>query len=75
MSRSTALITESKVRFARNDAITAIEAMRGLHIDEPAEHVIYLCGYLTGKSSCLDEVRAKYGVKIDDEPMVPDCYG
>lgn len=75
MSRSTKLITEAKVRFVRNDAITAVEALRGLHIGEPDELVIYLCGYFTGKCSYIDEVLARYGVKIDDESMVPDCYG
>lgn len=70
------MITEGEVSFARNNAIGAVEALRGLNVNEPDEYVIYLCGYLTGKASYLDEVLARYGVKIDDEPMVPpNCYG
>lgn len=63
------------IPFLLNDAITSVEELGGIHVDQPVERVIYLSGYCTGKCSYLDEVLARHGVKIDDTPMVPDCYG
>lgn len=68
MSRSTAMITEGEVTLAKNDALVAIETLRGAWVEMSDDWKAYTGGWCLGYSFQLDKHLARFGVKLPDDP-------
>ncbi len=68
MSRSTKMISESEIMFARSDACVAMESLRGRWHEMSADWRAFTGGWCLGYSFKLDKVLARFGVELEDDP-------
>ena len=68
MSRSTKMISEAEIMFARSNACVAMESLRGLWHEMSDDWRAFTGGWCLGYSMKLDEVLARFGVELEDPP-------
>ncbi len=68
MSRSTKMITEAEIMFARSDACVAIESLRGMWHEMSDDWKAFTGGWCLAYSLKLDKVLARFDVKLEDDP-------
>lgn len=68
MSRSTRMISEAEIMFARSDAVVAMESLRGCWHEMSDDWRAFTGGWCLAYSLKLDKVLARFGVKLPDDP-------
>ena len=68
MSRSTKMISEAEIMFARSDACVAMESLRGMWHEMSDDWRAFTGGWCLAYSFKLDKVLARHGVKLEDDP-------
>lgn len=68
MSRSTAMISDAEIMFARSDACVAMESLRGRWHEMSDDWRAFTGGWCLGYSLKLDKVLARFGVELEDDP-------
>ncbi len=61
------MITQAEVRYAKNDALVAIETLRGAWADLSDDWRAFTGGWCLGYSFKLDEILTRFGVTLDDD--------
>ncbi len=70
MSRSTKMISDAEIMFARSDACVAMESLRGRWVDMSDDWKAFTGGWCLAFSLKLDKVLARHGVKLEDDPKL-----
>ncbi len=68
MSRSTKMISDAEIMFARSDACVAMESLRGRWHEMSDDWRAFTGVWCLGYSLKLDKVLARFGVELEEDP-------